>query len=354
MLTFLHIFGGIFVKDSISGKGADRSVRVEDVAREAGVSPITVSRALRTPDLVRPETRQRVAEAVAKTGYVVNSIASTLRSGRSSIVTVFVASLQNPHFANAMQGALDAFEGSRFRLMFAQTGYSDQLEPGVVETLLPFRPAGLMFTGIVRREETRAALRAFGVPVIEMWGGDAEPIDMLVGSSGFAGGRLMARHFAERGFRRIAFAGYAREKDSQRLQGFTAGLAESGLKPELVIPRDGRQSFGDGMSAFDEIVARMPDCEAICFGTDVLAVGALLAARRHGIDIPRQIAVAGYGDLDFSAEVFPSLTTVRISDYEVGKLAGEMMLRRLGGDSSVQRIIQVPVELKVRKSTART
>lgn len=339
--------------DSIRLRGADRAVRVEDVAREAGVSPITVSRALRTPDLVKPETRQRVAEAVARTGYVVNSIASSLRSGRSSIVSVFVASLKNPHFANAMQGALDAFEGSRFRLMFAQVGYSDELRPDVVETLLPFRPAGLMFTGIVRREETRAALRALNVPVVEMWGGEAEPIDMLVGSSGFAGGRLMARHFAERGFRRIAFAGYAREKDSQRLRGFTAGLAEFGLEPALVVPRDGAQSFADGMTAFDEIVTRMPDCDAICFGTDLLAVGALLAARRHSIDIPKQIAVAGYGDLDFAAEVFPSITTVRVSDYEVGKLAGGMMLTRLNGDTTAQRVIQVPVELMVRESTSR-
>jgi len=100
-------------------------------------------------------------------------------------------------------------------------------------------------------------------------------------------------------------------------------------------------------------VARLPDCDAICFGTDLLAVGALLAARRHGIDIPGQIAVAGYGDLDFAAKVYPSITTVRISDYEVGKLAGGMILSRLGGDSSVQRVIQVPVELKVRESTAR-
>ena len=99
------------------GGRAARPVRVEDVAREAGVSPITVSRALSAPHKVRPETRERVMAAVLKTGYVVNSIASSLRSGRSSTVTVFVASLLNPHFAAAMQGALDAFEGSRFRLM---------------------------------------------------------------------------------------------------------------------------------------------------------------------------------------------------------------------------------------------
>jgi LacI family gluconate utilization system Gnt-I transcriptional repressor len=117
------------LKDTSRANGAGRTVRVEDVAREAGVSPITVSRALSAPHKVKSDTRQRVMEAVARTGYVVNTIASTLRSGRSPIVTVFVASLENPHFASAVQGALDAFEGSRFHLMFAQTGYSVPLGP---------------------------------------------------------------------------------------------------------------------------------------------------------------------------------------------------------------------------------
>src|SRR5690606_27569977 len=99
------------------------NVRVEDVAREAGVSPITVSRALNTPSLVREETRERVNQAVARTGYVVNSIASTLRSGRSKIITVFVASLQNPHLSAEAQGIIDAFEGTLYRLMFSQTGW---------------------------------------------------------------------------------------------------------------------------------------------------------------------------------------------------------------------------------------
>ncbi len=98
------IFWGWVLNDSDTAGGGRRPVRIEDVAREAGVSPITVSRALATPQKVKQETRERVLQAVEKTGYVVNSIASSLRSGRSSIVTVFVASLLNPHFASAVQG----------------------------------------------------------------------------------------------------------------------------------------------------------------------------------------------------------------------------------------------------------
>jgi len=236
---------------------------VEDVARVAGVSPITVSRALRTPDLVRPETRLRVTEAVERTGYVVNPIASSLRSGRSSIVTVFVSSLRNPHFASAMQGAIDAFEGSRFHLMFAQTGYSERMSPQAVDAMLPFRPAGLVFTGVVRSEETRKSLRRLGVPVVEMWGQTDDPIDMLVASSTFEGGRLMGEHFAKQGFRRIAYCGTTLERGSERLAGFRAGLAESGLEPAHVMPMEGTRSFADGMAAVREIMTSAPDCDAI-------------------------------------------------------------------------------------------
>ncbi|MEO8758411.1 MAG: LacI family DNA-binding transcriptional regulator [Devosia sp.] len=333
--------------------GADRTVRVEDVAREAGVSPITVSRALRTPDLVRPETRARVTEAVAKTGYVVNSIASSLRSGRSSVVTVFVASLQNPHFASAMQGALDAFEGSRFHLMFAQTGYSEQLSPDVVETLLPFRPAGIMFTGVIRQDETRAALRKLGVPVVEMWGDRPDPIDMLVGFSGRIGGMLMGEHFGRQGFRRIAYSGHTRERGHERLEGFREGLRPFGVEPAMVLAKEGTRGFADGMAALDEILVQMPDCDAVFFGTDILAVGAIIAARRHNIEVPRQLALAGYGDLDFAAHVEPPITSIHVSDYEIGRTAGDMMLKRLNGDVLTEPVIQVPVRLVARRSTER-
>ena len=136
-------------------RSANRPVRVEDVARVAGVSPITVSRALSYPEKVREETRQRILAAVAETGYVVNHFASSLRSGRSSIVTVFVSSLLNPHFATSIQGIVEAFEGSGFHLMFAQIGYTELVEIDVVNNAMPFRPAGVIFTGIIRAEKTR-------------------------------------------------------------------------------------------------------------------------------------------------------------------------------------------------------
>lgn len=317
----------------------------------AGVSPITVSRALSYPEKVREETRRRVAQAVEQTGYVVNSFASSLRSGRSSIVTVFVSNLVNPHFATSMQGLVDAFEGSRFHLMFAQTGYSELLEINVINSVLPFRPAGVVFTGVVRSENSRETLQRLGMPVVEMWGYRPDPIDLLVGFSNLEAGRLMGRHFGEQGYRRIAYCGHATERGAERIEGFRQGLAEHGRELDLVHPMEGTRTIADGMDALDAILEQRPDCDAIFFGTDLLGCGALLRALDRGLSVPDQIAIAGFGGLDFSQHMRPPLTTVQISSYEMGFDAGKQLLKRLNGEP-VSLPVQVhPIALERRGST---
>jgi LacI family gluconate utilization system Gnt-I transcriptional repressor len=328
-----------------------RAVRVEDVAREAGVSPITVSRALSHPEKVKDETRQRVTDAVQKTGYVLNRFASSLRSGRSTIISAFVSNLSNPHFANAIQGCADALEGSRYHLLMAQTGYSDKLQGQVVDEILPFRPAAAMFTGIVQSRRTRATLKKLAIPVMEMWDHRPDPIDMLVGFSNADGGQLMGEHFAQQKFNRVAYAGRTEDRGAQRLQGFINGF---GRRPDFVLPLEGSRTFDDGMAALETVLAAVPDCDAIFFGTDLLAVGAMFRARQLGVPIPGRVAIAGYGDLEHSKQLATPLTTVHVNSYEMGNLAGRMLLKRLQHEAIEERIILSPVRLEARDSTDTT
>jgi LacI family gluconate utilization system Gnt-I transcriptional repressor len=328
-----------------------RTVRVEDVAREAGVSPITVSRALNSPHLVREETRERVTEAVLRTGYVVNSIASTLRSGRSNIVTVFVASLQNPHLAAEAQGIIDAFHGSRYRLMFAQTGWSGELTADLIESVIPFRPAGMILAGVEGEEGTQAALAKLDVPIVEM-GERGQAVDMLVQFSSFEAGRLMGEHFGRRGFRHVAFCGHVLGHGARRLHGFQTELEAAGIEPCLVVSIEGNQTLADGVESLERVLTQMPNCQAVFYGSDLLAMGALIEARRRRIDVPGQLAIGGYGDLDFARYLDPPLTTIRISDYGLGRHSGEMLLKTLEGKTPEQRIIELPIELLIRCSSA--
>ena len=328
------------------------SVRLEDVALEAGVSPITVSRALTAPDKVSWETRQRVVAAVASTGYIVNSLASTLKSGHSKIVTVFVANLQNPHISTILRGIIDAFHGSSFSLMFAQTEWLDEVSTQTIESVLSFRPAGMIFSGVGVGKEIRRTLINLDLPTVQI-GSVTHPIDVLVELPSYEAGWLMGQHLSGRGFGRIAFCGHTVGHGTARLDGFRAALATFGSAPALVLPIEGTQSVSDGIASLREIFARLPECDAIFYGSDLLALGALIEARRLGIDVPGELAIAGYGDLDFSSRVDPPLTTIRVSEYEVGRIAGDVLRRRIEGHAGDAPVVKIPLSLEVRQSTAR-
>ena len=264
-----------------------------------------------------------------------------------------MASLLNPHFATSVQGIVDSVDGSGYHLMFAQTGYSEMLEIDVVESVLPFRPAGVVFTGVVRADKTRQALQKLGIPVMEMWGNRPDPIDMLVGSSSYDAGRLMGEHFGEQRFRHVAYCGHTIERTAQRIEGFRHGLAKHGLELELIHPMDGTRSFADGVAALDSILEAMPNCDAIFFGTDVLAAGAVTRALDRGIAVPDQVAIAGYGDLEFTQHVRPSLTSLQVSSYQMGREAGRMLIKRLNGEPIAEPIVLQPISLEARDSTRR-
>jgi LacI family gluconate utilization system Gnt-I transcriptional repressor len=340
------------LNNSDDSGGGRKPVRIEDVAREAGVSPITVSRALSAPDKLRPATLKRVLEAVAKTGYVVNPIASSLRSGQSPVVTVFVASLHNPHFASALQGVLDAFEGSRYQLMFTQTGYAETPRDDVIEIVRRVRPAAVMFTGICLPDTTRDTIRRFAVPTMEMWGDGGTPIDMVAGASIHVAARSMGQHFAAQGYRHIAYCGQTKRPGGAGLAGFREGLEAAGARLDHVHAVEGTGTMSAGMSAFSEIRTALPGCDAIFFGSDVLAVGAIIAARDLRVDLPGDVAIAGYGDLDFARHMKPALTTIQVADYNTGRLAGAAVRTRLEGGKPLP-VIEVPVRLMVRDSTPR-
>jgi len=328
-------------------------LRIEDVARAAGVSPITVSRAIGNPGRVSEATRFKVLEAVSKTGYVVNTHASSLATGKSSLIPVFVSNLRNPHFATALQGASDAFEGSRFHLLMAHTNYSDRLELEMLNSLLSFQPAAAMFTGIVQSEQAREMLRGLDIPVVEMWDFSLSPLDMLVGFSNAEGGRLMGEHFGAQNFTSIAYAGRTKDRGAQRLSGFQEELALYGKSTDLVLALEGPRTTDDGGAALDEILSRNPEIDAIFFATDSLAIGAIMRARDRRLDVPGRLAIAGYGDLDTAKQIVPALTTIHVASYEMGLKAGQMLRTRLENKAVSSNILRTPVSLEVRASTSR-
>lgn len=316
--------------------GDDRSEappRIVEIARLAGVAPITVSRALRQPEKVAEAKRRRILEIVERTGYATNPHARALRSGQSNIVAAFVSNIQSEQFCLAMQGCGEILEPQGYQLMIGQTSYSYAKETSMIQSLREMRPAAVMVTGVIEIEENRRALRALGIPILESWAYPRDPIDMLVGFSNIDSGRMAAEHFAERGYRRVAYVGRRSGRGVLRLTGFREGARAKGLDIVAELMVDGVSGMVDGRTALGELLAGGAAFDALFVANDLLAVGALLEARRRRMSLPDDIAILGFGHSDVAEELPPGLSTIGIDGRDLGRRAGAMILRRLRNEA---------------------
>lgn len=327
-------------------------VTLQDVAIAAGVSPITVSRALRGERSVAPELVLRARAAAAQLGYVPDPAARALASHRSNHVAVLIPLLSNTLFVELLEALQGTLRPAGFQTLIGVTHYSAQEEEQLLREQLAHRPAGLLVTGFERNEETRALIAASGVPCVHMMETTQAPGVHCVGFSQQAAARAVVQHLLARGARRIAFA--AAQLDArtlQRAEGYRDALREAGCyDPALEWLRPEPSSIGLGAEMFRHIMDTDAP-EAIFFCNDDLAQGALLAALRLGIAVPQQVAVAGFNDLPGGDQMLPTLTTVRTPRIEIGQQAGSMLLQLMRGETVAANSLELPWELVVREST---
>lgn len=323
--------------------------RIDDVARLAGISTITVSRTLRRPDLVKPATRERVERAIEKLGYIPNSSASTLASRRSGIVGVLVPTIGNSIFADTVRGVSDALVGRGMQILLGDYGYSAERERSLIRALAGRQLEALIVVGLIREASDKALLAALAIPVIETWDLTRTPVDTVVGFSNRAAGALAARHFLRSGRRTLAFGGGNDPRALSRARGFTE-TARRAATSELAVTRDVGTTVGSGRELLAEILRRQPRTDAIFFANDVLAVGALLELRDREIAVPDTVAVVGLGDLELGQAYRPQLTTVSVKAYEIGVQAGNIALARVDGTSDGPRIVDVGLTLLIRET----
>lgn len=313
-----------------------------DVARVAGVSPITVSRALSQPSLLTEKTLAKVAAAVLHTGYVKNMVAGALASNRSKLVALLLPTIANTIFADTVQAATDTLTASGYQVLLGLSGYETWREEALVETVLSRRPDGIIITGTSHTDATRQRLKLARIPVVETWDMSATPIDMLVGFSHEEVGRAMAVDLLARGYRRFAILTLDDPRGARRNHGLVAALAEHGiaLVNTDTLPAPATMPLGREGAArlFQAAKKRRPDV-VVC-SSDTLALGALTEAASRGLRVPDDVAIMGFGDLNYSAHTVPSLSTVSIDGAAIGRLAAQRLLDRFNG-------VVVPASLRV-------
>lgn len=330
------------------------SVRIDDVARLAGVSIATVSRALSNPSRVKKETVATVLDAVSKLGYVAHGHARALASRKSFTIGAVIPSLENAIFANTIF-ALQKVLGERgYMLVVACTEYDLEVEVHRVRSLIERGVDGLVLTQTLHRPEIFGLLERFALPHVFTWAYDRDGRMPAVGFDHRRATAQVTRHVLDLGHRDIGvIATHTRDNKNaqERLAGVLDTLSMAGVEvPEHRII-EAPFSFKRGRNAFRRLIETgIPPTCVICLN-DVLAIGAMAEAHDLGIRVPQDVSISGCEDLEIAASVTPALTTVRYPTWEMGSVAAEYMLALLEGTPPPKQCT-FPSELIVRASTA--
>ncbi|QCG49901.1 LacI family DNA-binding transcriptional regulator [Aeromonas schubertii] len=318
--------------DNKKRRGTGR-VTLNDVAQLAGVGAMTVSRALRTPELVSDKMRERIDAAVVELGYIPNRAAGALASGTSHTIVVIVPSLVERACAELVEGLQQPLADEGYQLVLGDSRHLRQ-QSRQLETLLQYNPAAVVIFGALESQADRERLRQSGLPVVEVGAKVPDPVDMCVGGSNQEAGYRLTRHLIERGYRNIGFL-CARQEQwmlQQRMRGWQQAMLESYLSPDMVINTSEPPSFSTGAAMLGEFLLRWPELDALVCVTDELACGVLMECQRRHVAVPGKLAVAGFDDLDVAAVSHPALTTMRIPYRQMGEETAALLLRRLSGE----------------------
>lgn len=325
------------------------AITLREVAKLAGVAPMTVSRVLNQPELVTASTLQVVQAAIERTGYVPNLLAGGLASQKSRLVAAIVPSIGNSIFADVIEALADRLNGEGYKVLLGLSGYPPDEEENLLTTVLSRKPDAVVLTGITHSRLSRSRLLAAKIPVVETWDYTPTPIDMLVGFSHDKLGREVAEYLHDKGHRRIGMVWASDERARIRQQAFIAALSERSVSDVQVAVVDAPSTLKKGREGIAEIFNRGKTLDAVFCSSDILAQGVLTECQMRGLSVPGDLAVVGFGDFEFAAHICPPLTTVHIDRRAIGRAAAEAVLARIAG-RDVEMIVDVGFRLIERES----
>lgn len=335
-----------------SGK---QNVTLKDVSEAAGLSLITVSRALRQPETVHADSRAKVQRAIEELGYVPNLAARSLVSQKSDMVGVVVPILTSSLFADFAQGVAGGIREKGLQMVLGVSDRMVQHEEEAVRTFIARQADAIIVTGFTHSQACRKLLNKFNGPVVETWNLREEAIDSSIGYNNFEAAAEMTRYLITKGYQDIAMVGGAFENNDQatdRHEGFLAAMREAGrpVRPEAIIAVPNPTTVESGGALMMSLLDQPVKPGAVFFQAELPALGAMMACLSRGIRIPEDVAIAGFGDLNVSSLLPVPMTTVRIKAREIGERAAKLVLQRLAGDPVEERAQDVGFELQIRQS----
>lgn len=313
-------------------------ITLHDIAALANVTKMTVSRYLRTPDKVKPETAARIASVIAEVGYQPDPENPGIHSNQVPRIGVLIPSFNNQIFADVLAGIESVTSAQGYQTLVVNYDYDSQREEEQIATVLAFNVKGLLLTESVHTLRAEKYLKAAKIPVAEVMGLTDTPERINVGFDNFRAGFDMTKMLLASGKQRIVYFGSMSDiRDEQRYAGYSQAMEEAGLPVGRIAPNKvSSVSIGTGMMT----LARQmyPEMDGILCTNDDLAVGVLQECLASGIKVPAQMAIAGFHGLEIGQVISPRLASVLTPRFEMGKVATEILLKKIKGMPTIEKV----------------
>lgn len=325
---------------------------IQDVAKKAGVAPMTVSRVINNSGYASPEARQRVQAAVAELGYLTNTLARGLRIKRSNTLALVLSDITNPFFTTVARGVEDAASQAGYTVIFGNTDESEEKESRYLNQILQKQVDGILLVPVGESDRMVQRIRSFGTPLVVLDRKVPGELVDTVRCDSEDGAYQLTRLLLELGHRQLALlAGpHGVSVVADREAGFRRALAEFGGRPPMVYFGPFTQETGEALAR--TALAVQPRPTALVAANNFLAIGAFKALHDVGLEVPDDVALVGFDDLPVGLLTDPFLTAAIQPAYEMGHRAAELLIARLSEPAPSQpREIVLPVQIVIRRSS---
>lgn len=297
---------------------------LDDVAKLAGVSTATVSRCLNNPDRVVEKTRKRVMEAVQSLGYTPNFAARVMAAKRSFTIGAIIPTMDNAIFARGLQAFQEELHRRGYTLLVASSAYSPQIEEEQIKALVARGADGLLLIGHERDSTVYDYLDVQGIPTLSAWSILPNMRLPSVGFDNHGAMKALTKEVLDLGHQNVAMISAlskGNDRAQERINGFREAIRDEGLDPNQSKVVETTYEIESGARGFTQIMESDAQVTAVLCGNDVIAAGALRAAKELGYRVPEDVSITGFDDMELGRIVDPALTTVHVPHHDMGKRA---------------------------------
>lgn len=332
-----------------------KNITIRDIAREAGVSPGTVSRIFHSPHMVKQSTKDRINSVISKHNYIPNMYASALTTKQTMTIGLIIPTVQNSIHAALIESIQEQCNREGYSVLIGNTNYSYETETKLLEIMLRRRVSGILHAGTLNNDSLNILRMAaeHKIPSVVVWENIDDKEISSIGIDNYAAGYAITNYLVERGHREIGvlIGPYNRmTRLKQRLLGYRQCLIDNNIEHKTQNEVKIEHKISEGAEGLKHLLKYGTKLTAIFAASDVLAFGALHQAHQEGIRVPKDLSIVGFDDIEFASYCAPPLTTIRVPGIEMGKTAVEELIDRIDNKRVTSKHICLKTEIVERQS----